>query len=133
MMVDVVQHVVEAAQVAPGDLPTPTGWRILIEPLRVEERTAGGIMLPEQSKKAKEHLNYIGRVVAMGPLCYRDPKFGDGGPWCQVGDWVAYGQYAGQQVLVRTDDRAGAVAMRLCNDDEILCRLASPESVLVYV
>lgn len=132
-MTDSLQQVVETDRVSAQDMPVPTGWRILIEPIKVEERTRGGIVLPEQAQKAKEHLNYIGKVVAMGPLCYRDPKFGDGGPWCKVGDWVAYGQYAGQTVLVRNRAGDGFVPMRLCNDDEILATLASPESVLVYV
>lgn len=132
-MTETLQQVIETDQVSEIDMPEPLGWRVLIEPIAVEERTRGGIVLPDQAQKAKEHLNYVGKVVAMGPLCYRDPKFGDAGPWCQVGDWVAYGQYAGQTVLIRNRNGDGAVRMRLCNDDEILAKLASPESVLVYV
>jgi len=120
-------------EVNQDDYPIPAGWRILIEPIKIEEKTQSGIVLPTQAVEAKEHLRYIGRVVAMGPLCYKHSKFGPGQePWCAVGDFVAYGAYAGQEIKVR--DRAGQkfVSLKLINDDEVLSVIPKPESVLIY-
>lgn len=108
----------------------PTGWRILVRPVKIETKSAGGIVLPESVKQAKEHLRYVGQVVAMGPLCYLHDKFGGDQPWCTVGDWIAYGQYAGQEMLVKIDD--GIEKLRIINDDEVLCTMPSPDSVTVY-
>lgn len=117
-------------------LPVPTGWRILIEPLKVQEATAGGILLPDQAKSAEEHLRYVGKVIAMGHLCYQSEKFkhhpqAQPVPWCKVGDYVAYGQYSGQQVSVRAAD--GLEKYKLVNDDEILAVIPDPKAILAYV
>lgn len=119
-----------------SDYPVPVGWRILIEPIKVEEKTASGLVLPEQAIAAKEHLRYIGKVVAMGHLCYQHAKFtgetGEQRAWCKVGDYVAHGAYAGQEIKVR--DRSGRryVSLKLLNDDEVLAVIPRPESVLIY-
>jgi len=119
-------------EVNPKDYPIPAGWRVLIEPIKIEEKTQGGIVLPERAKEAKEHLRHIGRVVAMGPLCYKHVKFQDCDPWCSVGDMVAYGAYSGQQMQVRNSDGNDYVALRLINDDEVLAVIPSPDSVMIY-
>jgi co-chaperonin GroES (HSP10) len=119
-----------SASIPESRLPQPVGWRVLIEPVKVEEKTKGGIVLAHDTVKAKEHLRYLGRVVAMGSLCYSDERF-HGERWCDVGDYVAYGQYAGQEVVIR-DTEAAPVKLRLVNDDEILARIPEPEAVLIY-
>lgn len=123
-------------EIAPEDYPTPTGWRILVEPIRIEEKTSGGIVLPNQAVEAKEHLRYIGRVVAMGPLCYQHQKFRDADgaavKWCEIGDHIAYGAYAGQEVKIRNKSGDKYVGLKLLNDDEVLCVLPNPDSVMIY-
>lgn len=116
----------------PAHRPTPVGWRILVEPIPIKEQTKGGILLPDQVKEANQHLNYVGYVVDMGPLCYRHAKFEGGEPWCQVGDLVAFGQYDGQTQMVRAKGGDAFVKMRMVNDDAILGKLQSVESVLIY-
>ena len=129
---EIIQHK-PGGQVADGDYPLPTGWRILVEPIEIDDTTSGGIALPTQAVEAKEHLRYIGRVVAMGPLCYKHSKFGkEEKPWCQVGDMIAYGAYAGQEIKVRNEAGDKYVALKLINDDEVLSVIPRPESVLIY-
>jgi chaperonin GroES len=123
-------------EVESSDYPVPVGWRLLIEPIKVEEKTASGLVLPEQAIAAKEHLRYIGRVVAMGHLCYQHQKFvgADGAAikWCKVGDYVAHGAYAGQEIKVRDKSGHRYVSLKLLNDDEVLAVIPRPESVLIY-
>lgn len=122
--------------VAEGDYPIPAGWRILIEPIKIEATTASGIALPQESVQAKEHLRYIGKVVSMGDLCYQHAKFMGADKaalkWCKVGDFVAYGAYAGQEIQVRNRTRDGLVTLKLINDDEILAVVPNPMSVHIY-
>jgi len=122
---------IEESAIDPVDLPVAVGWRILIEPIQIDDTTEGGIALPTSVIEAKEYLRYVGRVVAMGPLCYRHAKFVGGVDWCAVGDWVAYGQYAGQTINIRNKD-GGLTELKLLNDDEVMCKLPNPESVLIY-
>jgi len=83
------------------DWPVPVGWRILVDPATPKTVTEAGIILSSETQLTELYNNYVGLVVAMGPLCYKHDKFGGCEPWCKVGDWIAYGQHAGQSITVR--------------------------------
>ena len=107
-------------------LPQPTGWRILVEPIDIETKTSGGILLPEDLKKSKEWNRYVGRVIRMGPDCYTHQDF-KSGCWCQVGDWVLFNQYTGMGAHIR--DKAGEmVHLRFINDDAVLATAKDPRA-----
>lgn len=122
---------IQESAVDPANIPRPTGYRLLIEPIQVEAKTESGFLLPEVAKKAKEVLRYIGKVVAIGPEAYKHDKF-EGGRWCEVGDWIAYGQYAGQEIAIK-NQTSGVTLFRIINDDEVLAKIPDPKAVLIYV
>lgn len=103
----------------PKKIPEPVGYRILIRPRGVTEKTKGGIILTDSSKDGQSYLNSVGQILAMGNECYSDRKK----PWCKVGDWVIFGRYAGARISVQN------VKMVLLNDDEIIATLENPEVV----
>ena len=103
----------------PEKVPAPVGYRVLIRPRGVIEKTKGGIYLTDNSKETQSYMNSVGQVIAMGPECYSDRK----NPWCNVGDWVVFGRYAGAKVSVQK------VKMVIINDDEILATLDNPEVI----
>ena len=103
----------------PKKVPQPVGYRILLRPRGVIEKTKGGIILTDTNKDDQTYLNSVGQIIAMGAECYTDRKK----PWCKVGDWVIFGRYAGARVSVQK------VKMVLLNDDEIIATLESPEVV----
>ena len=103
----------------PKKVPQPVGYRILLRPRGVVEKTKGGIILTDSNKYSQTYLNSVGQFIAMGAECYTDRKK----PWCKVGDWVIFGRYAGARVSVQN------VKMVLLNDDEIIATLESPEVV----
>jgi co-chaperonin GroES (HSP10) len=103
----------------PEKVPAPVGYRVLIRPRGVIEKTKGGIYLTDSNKETQSYLNSVGQVIAMGPECYSDRKK----PWCKVGDWVVFGRYAGAKVSVQK------VKMVIINDDEILATLDNPEVI----
>ena len=103
----------------PTKVPEPVGYRILIRPRGIIEKTKGGIILTDSSKDSQAYLNSVGQIIAMGEECYSDRKK----PWCKVGDWVIFGRYAGARISVQK------VKMLLLNDDEIIATLESPEII----
>jgi len=103
----------------PKKIPQPVGYRILIRPRGITEKTKGGIILTDSSKDGQSYLNSVGQVLATGNECYSDRKK----PWCKVGDWVIFGRYAGARISVQN------VKMVLLNDDEIIATLENPEVV----
>ena len=101
----------------------PLLWRVLICPVQPRKLSKGGIALPDAVQDGEEHLNYIGRVVSLGPLA------GDkwAGKWAvKEGDCVVYGRYAGQRMEWK------GVKLVEVNDDEILAVVDSIESFRIY-
>jgi chaperonin GroES len=73
----------------------PLADRILVKPLEAEEKTKGGIIIPDNAKEKPQK----GEVVAVGP-----GKISDNGQKIAMelkkGDKVLYGKYSGTEVTV---------------------------------
>jgi len=73
----------------------PLDDRVVVEALEAEDKTAGGILLPDTAKQKPQR----GRVLAVGPGKMRDN--GQRSPLAvQKGDEVIFGRYAGSDVEV---------------------------------
>jgi chaperonin GroES len=73
----------------------PLDDRVVVKPLEAEEKTAGGIVLPDTAKEKPQQ----GEVLAVGPGRMLDS--GDrGGLSVKVGDRVFFGKYSGSEVKV---------------------------------
>lgn len=110
----------------------PVGYRLLIEPVKAEEKSAGGIIFAHETKDAHDAFSYIGKVVGMGSDCYQHPKFKEIS-WCKVGDYIAHGRYAGQKFVIKGKGGGDDITYRLLNDDEVLGVVPDPGIVKIYV
>ena len=79
-------------------LPQPTGWRLVVLPFKMKEKTKGGIFLGQDTLERQQVGSNCGLVLAMGPHCYDKDKFPEG-PWCKKGEWVIFAKYAGSRIL----------------------------------
>jgi chaperonin GroES len=68
----------------------PLADRVLIEPAQAEEKTAGGIIIPDTAKEKPQK----GTVVAVGPGKKDEPLT------VKVGEQVLYGKYAGTEITI---------------------------------
>ncbi|MDQ7780848.1 MAG: co-chaperone GroES [Planctomycetota bacterium] len=87
----------------------PIGDKVIVERLAAEERTKGGIVLPDTAKeKPKE-----GRVISVG-----EGRLLDGGsrakPSVKQGDRIIFASYAGSEVKVEGKEYL------IMNDEDIL-------------
>jgi len=81
-------------------LPKPTGWRLLVLPFKMKEKTKGGIHLAETTLERQQVASQVGLVMAMGPQCYKDKERYPEGPWCKEKDWVMFARYAGSRIKI---------------------------------
>jgi chaperonin GroES len=73
----------------------PLDDRVVVEPLEAEDKTAGGILLPDTAKQKPQR----GRIIAVGPGKLLDS--GVRAPMAvATGDEVIYGRYSGSDVEV---------------------------------
>ncbi len=90
----------------------PLDDRVVVKPLEAEERTAGGILLPDNAKEKPQR----GTVVAAGPGKMLDSGKRSTLP-VKKGDVVLYGKYSGSEIkidgqeykILREDDLLGIV------------------------
>nr|WP_269446190.1 co-chaperone GroES [Gloeobacter violaceus] len=77
----------------------PLGDRVLVKVLAQEEKTAGGILLPDTAKEKPQ----VGEVTAVGEGRITDK--GDRLPLeVKVGDKVLYAKYAGTELKVAGEE-----------------------------
>ena len=105
-------------------LPAPTGWRMLILPFKMNEKTKGGLYLGQDTLERQQVGSTTGLVIAMGPDCYADKEKFPEGPWCKKGDWIIFARYAGSRIQIDGGE------VRLLNDDEVLATIDNPEDIL---
>ena len=90
----------------------PLDDRVVIKPLEAEEKTTGGIVLPDAAKEKPQR----GKIVATGP-----GKLLDSGERAKMsvkkGDEVLYGKYAGTEIKVDGEE------LMICRESDILAKL----------
>jgi co-chaperonin GroES (HSP10) len=85
----------------------------MVLPYRGRKRTDGGIELTEETLDRQRLGTVLGYVLKVGKLAYRGDRFFTG-PWCEVGDWVLFGRYAGSRFQIEGGE------IKILNDDETL-------------
>lgn len=74
----------------------PLKDRIVVKPLEGEDKTAGGIILPDTAKEKPIQ----GEVMAVGPGKFIESKGDRVPPSLSAGDRVIFGKYAGTEVRI---------------------------------
>ena len=105
-------------------LPSPTGYRILVLPYAGPKKTKGGIYLSDSTQETIQMTTVCAYVLKMGDLCYKDKEKFPNGPWCNKGDWVIFGRYAGSRFKIEGGE------VRILNDDEIIAKINNPDDIL---
>ena len=87
----------------------PLGDRILVKRVKEEERTKGGIIIPDTAKEKPQE----GKVVAVGK-----GKYGDDGKLIPIevkaGDKILFGKYSGSEFKLEGED------LLVLREDDIL-------------
>ena len=90
----------------------PLDDRVVVQPMESEERTAGGIVLPDSAKEKPQR----GTVVAVGAgKLLESGKRGELS--VQVGDHVIYGKYGGTDIEVNGEE------VKILRESDILAKV----------
>jgi chaperonin GroES len=77
----------------------PLGDRVLVKRVQEEEKTKGGIIIPDNAKEKPQE----GEVVAVGPGA-RDEDGEFIKPELNVGDRILFGKWSGSEVKIDGED-----------------------------
>ncbi len=105
-------------------IPQPSGWRMVLFPLKLQGKTKGGVLLTDDTVTESQVTTNICKVLKMGPECYKDKEKFPSGSWCKEGDWVLITRYAGSRIRIDGGE------LRIINDDEILAVVDDPRDIL---
>lgn len=101
------------------------GFRVLVKPDPIKEKTQGGIIL-QTNKQLEKNATTTGVVVSIGPEAFRSfnrtAGFQDYVPWVNVGDRVSYAKYAGKWIDEGEDE------FLMLNDEDIVARIRNDRS-----
>jgi co-chaperonin GroES (HSP10) len=119
----------------------PFGGRVVVQLRRIKKKaTKAGIILVEETKENEKWNNMIGKVVAIGPLAFKNrdtmqpwPE----GTWAQVGDYVRVPKWGGDRWEIKIpgeDDMEDPVLFMTLNDHELISKVTgNPLSFKAYV
>jgi chaperonin GroES len=91
----------------------PTEYKVLVSPVVVEEKSKGGIILPDEKKERDQFAQMEGVLVALSPLAFTYDDWKEAKP-PKVGDRVLFAKYAG--TVVKGKDGKD---YRLANDKDV--------------
>ena len=103
-------------------LPIPSGYRILLKPRDILNKTAGGIILTDTSVEAAKFSCVVSEVIAMGEDCYKSMEK-SASIWCKKGDWVLTGKYVGLKFKYEGEEYS------VINDDEVVAIVPDPSKI----
>lgn len=107
-----------------GDkLPKPVGYQMLVVKPVIEEKTTGGIVYADSTRKREEAGSVLGLVVKTGDMAYRDDTKFPTGAWCKEGDYVLIGAYRGARFNIADQE------FLIINDDMILGVVDNPSGI----
>ncbi len=90
----------------------PLDDRVVVEPMEAEERTSGGIVLPDTAKEKPQR----GTIISIGPGKLLD-NGNRGTLSVAIGDVVIYGKYTGTEIEV------GGKDVKILRESDILAKV----------
>ncbi len=111
-------------EVTPGQ--SPFGGRIIVQLRRIKQKTAGKIILVEETKENEKWNNMIGKVVAVGPLAFKNRETMASWPegsWAEIGDYVRVPRWGGDRWERPVPDDEDPVLFMTINDHELIAKV----------
>jgi chaperonin GroES len=77
----------------------PTEFNVLVLQKKVDEKSAGGIIIPDIAKDREQYAEMEGTLIAVSPLAFTFERWPEGARKPQPGDKVIIAKYSGTRVV----------------------------------
>lgn len=108
----------------------PLGGRVLVQLRRTKKKaTSAGIILVEETKETEKWNNMVAKVIALGPLAFRNRDTMETWPegvWVKEGDYIRVPKWGGDRWEVKVpgdDDHEDPALFMILNDHEVIAVL----------
>lgn len=117
----------------------PVGSKVLVQIRTAKKKSAGGIILTNETTETDKWNTQVGKVIAIGEVafCNRDTlKPWPEGAWVQIGEYARVPKYGGDRwhVPINPDDPNSEVAL-FCvfRDLDIVGKVPNPLAVVAFI
>ena len=117
----------------------PLGGRVVVQLRRIKKKS-GMIIIVDETKENEKWNNMIGKVVALGPLAYKNRDTMESWPegcWAQVGDFVRVPRWGGdrwERSVPNEESNEDPVLFMTINYHEVIAKITDdPLSFKAYV
>lgn len=136
-----IEQTLEEAFPAIDPLMAPYGGRVLVQMRAVKEKvTTAGIYIPEETKETEKWNTMVGKVIAIGPLAFKNRETMASWPegsWAAVGDYVRVPKWGGDRWEIEFTDEQGAKGRALFtffNDHELIGKVTGdPREIKAFI
>jgi co-chaperonin GroES (HSP10) len=117
----------------------PSGSKVLVQIRTPKQKSAGGIILTEDTKETDKWNTQVGKVIAIGPVafCNRDTlKPWPEGAWVKVGEYARVPKYGGDrwEVPVKPGDpNSDRALFAVFRDLDIVGEVPDPLAVIAFI
>lgn len=116
----------------------PYGDRVLVQLRSPKKKTESGLIVPSESRDQEKWMTTVAKVVALGPLAFRDRKTREPWPegvWAKVGDYVRCPKWGGDrwEIALKEEWNTEEVArFAVFRDHELIAGLKSGDNPLRF-
>lgn len=117
----------------------PFGSKILVQIRSAKARSKGGIVLVQETQEAAQWNMQTAKVIAFGPLAFKNRTTQEAWPegqWCDVGDYVRVPKYGGDKWERKIPkNKEGDVALFVIfNDLDLIGQVTvDPRDIVAFV
>lgn len=115
----------------------PYGSRVLVQIRTPKSRSAGGIILHQETRETDLWNTQVAKVIALGPVAFHNRETlqpWPEGAWCQPGQFVRVPKYGGDRFYADVADKSDRALFVLFNDLDLIGEVTcDPLSVIAFI
>lgn len=117
----------------------PFGSRVLVQIRSVRSKSKGGLVLVKETQEASQWNMQTAKVVAFGPLAFKNRTTQEAWPegqWCDVGDFVRVPKYGGDkwERKIPGGDEDSVALFVIFNDLDLIGKVTvDPRDIVAFV
>lgn len=114
----------------------PFGNKVLVQIRSPKQKSAGGILLVDDTKETEIWNTQVAKVIALGPVAFRNrdtlEKWPEG-DWAQPGEFVRVPKYGGDRWWVYSEDGVQKALFVLFKDLDLAGAVDDPLAVVSFI
>ena len=117
----------------------PYGHRVLVQIRSAKSRTAGGIIIPNDSRETELWNTQIAKVITLGPVAFKNRDTLEPWPegdWCEPGIYIRVPKYGGDRWYVPIPDapKGTQALFTLFKDTDIIGEVTgNPLDIVAFI